>query len=232
MKFNDDQIAQLKAPLEGKHVKKRADRGKNSYIEGWRTIDEANRIFGFDAWMRETIEMRLVAEKPREMGEAKKPGWGVTYIAKVRVTVGDIVREGTGAGSGIDADLGQAHESASKEAETDAMKRALMTFGNPFGLALYDKEQVNVTDANGETKADKAKAPPAMKPIKASTPDDWADKFIVLVAGCQSMTALEGVAAVNDEWFKKLPENLYKLCTDAFDKRAGVLIQPQQQAAE
>ena len=38
-------------------------------------------------------------------------------------------------------DLGQAHESALKEAETDAMKRALMTFGNPFGLALYDKQQ-------------------------------------------------------------------------------------------
>jgi hypothetical protein len=39
---------------------------------------------------------------------------------------------------------GEAHESAIKEAETDAMKRALSTFGNPFGLALYDKEQQNV----------------------------------------------------------------------------------------
>jgi DNA repair and recombination protein RAD52 len=29
------------------------------------------------------------------------------------------------------------------------MKRALMTFGNPFGLALYDKEQANVIDTNG-----------------------------------------------------------------------------------
>src|SRR5262249_13193550 len=36
-----------------------------------------------------------------------------------------------------------------KEAETDAMKRALMTFGNPFGLALYDKDQTNVADSNG-----------------------------------------------------------------------------------
>lgn len=26
------------------------------------------------------------------------------------------------------------------------MKRALMTFGNPFGLALYDKTQANVAD--------------------------------------------------------------------------------------
>ncbi len=30
------------------------------------------------------------------------------------------------------------------KAESDAMKRALMTFGNPFGLALYDKEQRGV----------------------------------------------------------------------------------------
>ncbi len=39
---------------------------------------------------------------------------------------------------------GEARESALKEAETDAMKRALTTFGNPFGLALYDKAQHGV----------------------------------------------------------------------------------------
>ena len=32
-----------------------------------------------------------------------------------------------------------------KAAETDATKRALATFGNPFGLALYDKDQAHVT---------------------------------------------------------------------------------------
>ncbi|MFM7549233.1 MAG: Rad52/Rad22 family DNA repair protein, partial [Cyanobacteriota bacterium] len=42
------------------------------------------------------------------------------------------------------------HESALKEAETDAMKRALMTFGNPFGLALYDKRQREVSSAAGQ----------------------------------------------------------------------------------
>jgi hypothetical protein len=40
-----------------------------------------------------------------------------------------------------DRGLGQAHESALKEAETDAMKRALMAFGNPFGLALHNKQK-------------------------------------------------------------------------------------------
>jgi hypothetical protein len=67
------------------------------------------------------------------------PGFGVTYICRVTIRVGDVARDGCGAGHGIDRDAGQAHESALKEAETDAMKRALMTFGNPFGLALYDK---------------------------------------------------------------------------------------------
>ena len=33
-----------------------------------------------------------------------------------------------------------------KEAETDAEKRALKTFGNQFGQALYDKTQSNVVD--------------------------------------------------------------------------------------
>ena len=97
--------------------------------------------------------MRCVAERDRKIGADKRDGWGVSYIAKVRVVVfaADtlVTREGLGSGHGIDADLGIAHESAVKEAETDAMKRALMTFGNPFGLALYDKEQTNVVDSNG-----------------------------------------------------------------------------------
>ncbi len=62
-----------------------------------------------------------------------------------------LIREGSGAGHGIDVDLGQAHESALKEAETDAMKRALMTFGNPFGLALYDKQQREVSGGQTST---------------------------------------------------------------------------------
>jgi hypothetical protein len=63
---------------------------------------------------------------------------------KVRAGDAEICREGCGSGHGVGLTPGEAHESAIKEAETDAMKRALSTFGNPFGLALYDKEQQNV----------------------------------------------------------------------------------------
>jgi DNA repair and recombination protein RAD52 len=146
--FSQEQIDQLKAPLSREVVKVREQGGRNvSYVEGWHAIAEANRIFGFDCWSSETIELKCVSEKARTVGKSADPGWGVTYIAKVRLTVSEVTRDGVGAGHGIDRDLGQAHESAVKEAETDAFKRAARTFGHPFGLALYDKTQANVADA-------------------------------------------------------------------------------------
>ena len=84
------------------------------------------------------------------------------YTAKVRVSVraGDItiVREGSGTRRRQSPYPGQAHELALKGAETDATKRALATFGNPFGLALYDREQLGVRKARG------GKAAPAIGP--------------------------------------------------------------------
>lgn len=147
--FTTDQIDALSAPLDKANVKSRAQAGRElSYIEAWHAIAEANRIFGFDAWNRETVELRQLGE-PRQTGDK----WRVGYSARVRITVFAkdrvIVREGCGFGSGIDKDVDQAHESALKEAESDAMKRGLMTFGNPFGLALYDKTQANVAVAPG-----------------------------------------------------------------------------------
>ena len=154
--FSPEQLAALSAPLDRANVRQREQgRSRVSYLEGWQVIAEANRIFGFDGWQRQTIAVRCVAQAERVIGRDQKPGWGVTYTARVRVTVTagglvPLVREGSGAGHGIDVDLGQAHESALKEAETDAMKRALMTFGNPFGLALYDKAQRQVSSAPGQ----------------------------------------------------------------------------------
>lgn len=145
MSFTPEQNAALSAPLDRSVVAEREQGGKKlSYIEAWHAIAEANRIFGFDGWNRETVELRQLSV-PREVNGKMRVG----YSAKVRITVMTptgslIVREGCGFGSGIDRDEDQAHESALKEAESDAMKRALMTFGNPFGLALYDKTQANV----------------------------------------------------------------------------------------
>lgn len=163
--FSPEQIEQLSAKLDKSYVKQREQAGRKlSYIEGWHAIAEANRIFGYDAWTRETLDVRMVAEGPRKIGRPpnQRDGFGVSYIAKVRVIVDGVAREGIGAGHGVDPDLGLAHESAIKEAETDAMKRALMTFGNPFGLALYDKTQENVETHSSSAPQQGRNATPAV----------------------------------------------------------------------
>ena len=168
--FSTEQIAALSAPLDRAKVQTRSQAGRSlAYLEGWQAIAEANRIFGFDGWQRETIAVQCVSERERTLGSSNRAGWGVTYTARVRIRVGEVIREGSGAGHGIDADLGQAHESALKEAETDAMKRALMTFGNPFGLALYDKQQREVTSSatpasNANPSSRPAEAAPRQQP--------------------------------------------------------------------
>lgn len=151
--FSGEQQKLLADRLDPKHVKGRSQGGQSlSYIEGWHAIAEANRIFGFGAWERELIEWK---ETNRDLVDVTKNNrtekqWRVGYVAKVRVTVhgegGSRSREGIGFGSGFAKDnaLGEAIESAIKEAETDAMKRGMMTFGNQFGLALYDKSRANV----------------------------------------------------------------------------------------
>lgn len=151
--FTPEQIAALSAPLAREHVKSRDQgRGKVSYIEGWHAIAEMNRIFGFDGWTRETVMSECCHAGPYqkavyENGQRSNKtieSFRCSYRARVRITVGNVVREGSGHGHGFADNPGEAHESAEKEAETDAMKRALMTFGNPLGLALYDKTQSEV----------------------------------------------------------------------------------------
>jgi hypothetical protein len=152
MALTDTQVRQLRAKLDGKHVKTRNANGTDlHYVEGWHVIAEANRIFGYDAWDRRTLASHCVWSGPSGAYH------GTTYTAKVRVSVraGDItiVREGSGTGEGRAPTPGQAHELALKGAETDATKRALATFGNPFGLALYDREQAGVRKAKNEKAA-------------------------------------------------------------------------------
>lgn len=140
----------LEQDLDKKHVRSRKQGGVQlSYIEGWHAIAEANRIFGFGGWSCETL---AYAEQSRETVEpaGKQPQHRVSYTAHVRVTVGGVTRDGLGYGSGfapLNQGVGGAIEGAIKEAETDAIKRALKSFGWQFGLALYDKSQAHVSDA-------------------------------------------------------------------------------------
>ena len=108
-----------------------------TYLERGHVIAEANRIFGDDGWDRRTLTLNCVWS-----GRTEK-GYAAAYSAKVRIRVRAgaecVVREGWGSGEARAATTGEAHSLALKSAESDATTGALH-LGNPFGLALYDRE--------------------------------------------------------------------------------------------
>jgi Rad52/22 family double-strand break repair protein len=143
MGFSTKQLQALRRNLDGRQIRTREVNGRElSYIEAWFTISEANRIFGFDGWSRETVESRCV------LARENRGTFVAVYVAKVRITVqaaGTIViREGHGSGEGRGTSPGEVHDISLKAAETDATKRAFATFGKPFGLELYRKDRNSV----------------------------------------------------------------------------------------
>ena len=97
--FSSAQLRKLTSKLDRAHVHTRSVEGRQlDYIEGWFALSEANAIFGFDNWDRETVHFERLFERVR--GDMTS----CAYLARVRIRVwaGDrqIRREGTGCGTG------------------------------------------------------------------------------------------------------------------------------------
>jgi Rad52/22 family double-strand break repair protein len=169
MGFSAKQVQALRRSLNNRYVRTRDVDGRElSYIEGWYAVSEANRIFGFDGWNRETMESRCV------LARENRGSFFAIYIAKVRITVhaegATIIREGHGSGEGRGGSPGEVHDIGLKAAETDATKRALATFGRPFGLELYRKDKV--ASPQRPAAVESAIASPPTQPRLGSHPDD------------------------------------------------------------
>ncbi len=232
MAFSETQAKALRAKLGARHVRTRNAAGTTlSYIEGWHAIAEANRIFGFEGWDRETIEARCVSHG------ANRGRHSCTYLARVRIRVraGDdiVTREGSGAGEWRGESASEAHEYAFKTAETDATKRALATFGNAFGLALYDPERRGVRQARSAKPADtvavtwqlSGTAPPQIfedpvdyyaafrRELAAQTTSDAAGEFYR--QNQESLKRLKSAAPeLVDDLGRHYSEIIEKLCAD------------------
>jgi hypothetical protein len=178
MGFSDKQVQALRRHLDERQVRTRESNGRElSYIEGWYAISEANRIFGFDGWNRETLDSKCV------LARENRGAFTAVYTAKVRITVQAdgvaIVREGHGTGEGRGDTPGEVHDTALKAAETDATKRALATFGRPFGLELYRGGRMSPVKARTRTAASgsTSRAAPSVgtnHPGRSGTPIDAA----------------------------------------------------------
>lgn len=208
----NDVSEKLAAPLDPRAIKPPPQGKYGEYVDGLHVIREANRIFGFNGWSY-TVE-RLerthfdVVELQGREGPYKQ--LRTSYLCAVRVVVDGVVREGlaVGVGNGKPENAGDVIESAVKEAETDALKRALRTFGNTFGLALYDKDKSN-----------REVGLPVNHPATR-------DRIVKALENARTLPRLQEVWQGEYQTAKALPDAMYAECEAAKDKRKAALTGP------
>ena len=139
--FNKTQLVSLNKELDNSRIKSREKGNVSfSYIEGFDVIETANSIFGFGNWSYLISKLEQVSQEQNH-----NQNFVVCYKAVVKLIVKDenhsksTSRQDVGFGTGVSKTLADSHENAGKEAVTDALKRAMRSFGNQFGNSLYDK---------------------------------------------------------------------------------------------
>ncbi len=127
--------------IPNKAITKRTQGGKElSYLETWYVIDRLNQVLGTGSWSWIVKDMRQINN---EGGKA-----AFMCIGEIEAFVEHKRATKQGVGYGSDKSNFNPGEMASKEAESDAFKRAAMKFGRSLGLALYDKTQEFVGESN------------------------------------------------------------------------------------
>jgi DNA repair and recombination protein RAD52 len=149
--FSKEQLETLNSELESNRVRNRSKGNVTlSYLEGFDILETANSIFGFGNWSYKITTLEQVSQEYNQNENVV-----LCYKAIVEVKVFNsthdkfIQREDVGFGTGIAKTQADAHEGAAKEAVTDALKRAMRSFGNQFGNSLYDKTKNH--QANNES---------------------------------------------------------------------------------
>ncbi|KAK3072858.1 DNA repair protein rad52 [Teratosphaeriaceae sp. CCFEE 6253] len=125
--------------------------GKVHYLAAEKVINLANEVFGFHGWSSSLQNIQI--DFCDENASNGKISLGLSAIVRVTLREGNF-HEDIGYGH-IENCKGKAaaFEKAKKEAATDALKRALRTFGNVLGNCLYDKDYL--------TKVTKVKVAPS-----------------------------------------------------------------------
>ena len=156
------------------------------------------------------------------------------------------MREGIGTGFGRAPQPELAHDIALKAAETDATKRALATFGNPFGLALYDRDQAQVTKARVKIATDNKRSlqPPDLvltdcegKEVRFSDHEEFVEATLRQIERLDSTDRLYAFWSRNSAALGKLRigtehgDASARKLADALKERARQVGQPQQSTA-
>ncbi|KAJ3864520.1 Rad52/22 family double-strand break repair protein-domain-containing protein [Lentinula novae-zelandiae] len=136
--------AKLNQQLGPEYISTRPGPGggpKLVYAEGWKIINLANEVFGFNGWSSNLVSLTTDFIDYNE--ETRRYSVGVTAILRVTLRDG-VFHEDIGYGILENSKTkGPALDKCKKEAVTDALKRSLRNFGNLLGNCLYDKQYTN-----------------------------------------------------------------------------------------
>ncbi|KAJ3782520.1 hypothetical protein GGU10DRAFT_78485 [Lentinula aff. detonsa] len=136
--------AKLNQQLGPEYISTRPGPGggpKLVYAEGWKIINLANEVFGFNGWSSSLVSLTTDFIDYNE--ETRRYSVGVTAIMRVTLRDG-VFHEDIGYGILENSKTkGPALDKCKKEAVTDALKRSLRNFGNLLGNCLYDKQYTN-----------------------------------------------------------------------------------------
>lgn len=141
-----------------------------SYLETWYVIDRMNQVLGQGNWGYQTAKLDKVFE-----GQDGQGRFTTSYIATVSLfaTIDGktVVFSDVGYGDGTDKmSAGKAHELATKEAVSDAVKRCAKNLGRSMGLALYDKTQEFIGKGKDEDTDKPDPGPKTITKINENTP--------------------------------------------------------------
>ena len=157
----------LGEPLDPALVSQRRGRGGRTYdyLEGHVVIEQANNIFARGGWGYDIVgdvTLREIETVDSTTGEVRR---GQAYAAKVMVNVPGAPSRTDVGFHAVAEETVEGHETAYKGSVTDALKRALRSFGDQFGNGLYGDhspvgnttrpERVPAQTKHSESQADK-----------------------------------------------------------------------------
>jgi hypothetical protein len=178
---------QLKVLFAGLHESRVGHNQKGfAHVQQWDVRRFLIRVFGFGGYDTELLSIDCVREIPIPAGKDgngnDKFRWTVVYRVHQRLTVKDIAGNPIASFDGVatgDAQnqpgLGDAHDGAVKEADSQSLKRAAVNLGDAFGLGLYNGGRTDAVviwsaahpapQSAGSDKPDAAPAVPEDPPV-------------------------------------------------------------------
>lgn len=229
--FVEKQLRVLKYDIEPSRIKSRTKGNITlSYLEGFDLMETANKIFGHGNWSYAITSLEQVSQETNANENIV-----ICYRAVVKLTVFSldhtkrIFKEDVGFGTGIAKSLADAHEGGAKEAVTDAIKRAMRSFGNQFGNSLYDKSRNHQVQSPQSAPTQSNQAEPSAPQMQRELSHSSHEFSSLYNLGLQVVEQGNNLVIVGEDIYNK--KDSIKACGFYWDSGRKLWYRPKREAA-